>query len=69
MHGHGSTRVEIVHPSVFWDETKAVRANTSCLGSEYRDGVRGTDIVEYLVGVRVVAERSDHQASMFLHAE
>ena len=67
MHSYGSARAERVRLGVLWDKLKYGCNNPSFLGPEYCEDVRGTVIVEPLVGTRVGADRSAPRAPMFAH--
>ena len=55
-------------PEVFWDENKSGCTNPSGLGLEDHDDIRGYELEEPLVDVRVVAERSLLQETLLLYA-
>ena len=58
MHVHGSARAERVRSNVIRGEIESSCPNPNGIGPEDRNDVRGDNVAEPVVGVRVVADRS-----------
>ena len=67
MHEHDSARVQRLFSNVVWRKSKSRCPDPNGLGTDNRNDVRGSEIEELVLGVRLVTVRGGSQVPMIAH--